>query len=218
MNRFFISHNNIDRLFYAHPVNRALLALALITLAQFASAESVTPADIVAGKPIPASTSPDGKLCLLEVFHDSSTQNSVIFATTDRKENLGYADIFTEWSTDRPHKGRTTVDPEIPTAPAQPSTTQSPSTAQFPFIAALATASSGLETHDILVAACGHWGVSRVRVVSSGQRPLRWPAGDIVTVEVSVRLKDGKQLRRSFPIHAPLKANPFSSEHFNSIS
>ena len=175
-----------------------------MTLAQFASAESVTPADIVAGKIIPTSTSPDGKLCLLEVFHDGTTQNSVIFATADRKQNLGYADIITEWSTDRPHKGRTTVvwSPDS-TRAAVHDTIAKHSTVSI--YRRVGERFERLETHDILAAACAHWGISRERVVSSGQRPLRWPAGDIVTIEVSARLKDGKQLRRSFPIHAPLE-------------
>lgn len=185
-------------------MNRIPLALTLITLAQFASAASVTPADIVAGKLIPASTSPDGKLCLLEVFHDGTTQNSVIFATADRKQNLGYADISTEWSTDRSHRARTTVVWSSDSARA----------AVHDTIAKHSTVSiyrrvgdrfERLKTHDILAAACAQWGIPRERVVSSGQCPLRWPAGDIVTIEVSARLQDGKHLRRAFPIHAPLE-------------
>jgi len=175
-----------------------------MTLAPFASADSVTPADIVAGKLIPASPSPDGKLCLLEVFHGGTTGNSVIFATTDRKQNLGSADIATEWSTDRPHKRRTTVvwNPDSTRAAVHDTFSKHSAVSIYRRVG---DRFERLETHDILAAACGHWGISRESVISSGQRPMRWSAGDIVTIEVSVRLKDGRQLRRAFPIHAPLE-------------
>lgn len=46
---------------------------------------------------------------MLEVFQNVTTITSVILATSDRKTNLGNIPILTTYSTDRPHKGRTTV-------------------------------------------------------------------------------------------------------------
>src|SRR6187399_870897 len=88
---------------------RIATLLLILGLPAHLLAESIVPENITAGKLVPNSTSPDGKVCLLEVFHHDTTQNSVIFATTDRTKNLGYAPATTVWSTDIPYKGRTTI-------------------------------------------------------------------------------------------------------------
>jgi hypothetical protein len=180
------------------------VALILLVVCSLLRAESVLPENIQQGKLIPSTTSPDGKYCLLEVFHSDTTQNSIIIATTDRKQNLGPVSVHTGWSTDKPHKGRTTVlwSPDSKRFVVHDS---------FPkhsrvFIHRLTAAGfEQLTTHDILAAACGHFGIKLDSVVSSGQLPTKWPGGDLVQIEVSVRLKNGKKLRHTFPIHAPLQ-------------
>lgn len=180
------------------------VALILLVVASAVKAESVLPENIQNGKLIPSSTSPDGKYCLLEVFHSDTTQNSVIIATTDRKQNLGSVSVHTEWSTDKPHKGRTTVlwSPDSKRFVVHDSFSKHSKA----FIHRLTAAGfEHLTTHDILAAACGRFGIKLDSVASSGQVPTKWPAGDLVHIEVVVRLKNGKRLTHTIHIHAPLQ-------------
>ena len=180
-------------------------ALILLAACSLLRAESVLPENIQSGKLIPGSTSPDGVYCLLEVFHSDTTQNSVIIATTDRKRNLGYAEVATEWSTDAPHKGRTTVvwHPDSRRFVVHDSF---PKNSKAVIYRLTEKGFECLTTHDILSAACGHFGIKPDSVSSSGQVPLKWH-GDLVDIEVAVRQKSGQRLRHTFPIHAPLQGS-----------
>lgn len=181
-----------------------LVAFCFFIAAALVQAESVLPVNIQQGKPLPGSTSPDKKYFLLEVSHSETTQNSVIIATTDRTQNLGTVDVHTEYSTDKSHKGRTTI-------------VWNPDSKRFAIHDALSKHSKAsihrltvtdferVPTHDILAAACGHFGIKPESISSSGQVPTSWPSGDLVFVEVAVRLKNGTRMKHTFGIHAPLQ-------------
>ncbi len=180
------------------------IALILFAVASLLRAESVLPKNIQQGKLIPGSISPDRKYCLLEVFHSDTTQNSVIIATTDRKQNLGTADVHTECSTDAPHMGRTTVvwNPDSKRFVVHDAF---PKHSNASIHRLTAAGFEQLLSHDILAAACGHFGIKLESISSSGQLPTKWPCGDLVYLEVAVRLKNGQRLRHTFSIHAPLQ-------------
>ena len=181
-----------------------IAALFLLLVASPLQAEAVLSEDIQQGKLIPGSTSPDGKYCLLEVFHSGGTGSSVIIATTDRKQNLGTVEVQTEWTTDKPHKGRTTVlwNPDSKRFVVHDSF---PKHSKASIHRLTAAGFEHLTTHDLLAAACGHFGIKLDSVTSSGQPPAKWPGGDVVHIEVAVRLKSGKRLRHAFLVHAPLQ-------------
>lgn len=176
--------------------------LFFVGMAALARADQIQPKNIADGKVVPASVSPDKKYCLMEVFWGDTTGTSVIFTTAGRVGNLGLVRMYTEWATDRPYKDRLSI-------------VWSPDSARVAIYDSLHKHSEvsiyriaggrfeRMPTHDLLVAACGRWGVSRESVVSSGQRPLRWSAEDIVEVEVSAKLKDGGTRRAILPVHAP---------------
>lgn len=178
-------------------------ALILFAVCHLLRAESVLPENLKSGKLIPGSTSPDGVYCLLEVFHSDTTQNSVIIATTDRMRNLGFADVFTEWSTDAPHKGRTTVVWHTDSKRFVVHDSY-PKNSKAEIYRLTENGFERLTTHDLLSAACGHFGIRADSVASSGQLPLKWH-GDLVDIEVAVRQKSGQRLRHPFAIHAPLQ-------------
>ncbi|MGL5018295.1 MAG: hypothetical protein ACRDBP_09195 [Luteolibacter sp.] len=171
--------------------------------------ESVTPADIRAGKRVPGSTSPDKKHCLLEVFHDGTTQNSVIFSNADRTGNLGRASLATVWSTDIPYSKRAA----ILWSPDSTSVALHDSLNKHSVVAIYRHSDSGfasLETPDLLAEACRRWSVDRVDLLSSGQRPLRWDGNEKIAVEVSAKQKSSKKLTTTVhlivPKEGPIKA------------
>ena len=170
------------------------------------TAESVTPANIAEGKLVHGSNSPDGKFCLLEVFHSATTQNSVIFATTDRKQNLGFAPLSTEWATDRPYARRTTIvwapdSRRIATHDtlAKNSTLKIHRLADHLF--------QEIPVPDLLAIACQRWKIESSKVVSSGQRPLRWDDEDILRVQISAKIKGGQTLELQLRLHVPKEGN-----------
>lgn len=170
-------------------MKRILLAFGLLALSPLARAESVTPADIAAGKLVPGSISPDGKICLLEVFHDRTTMNSVIFATADRQQNLGHLGIHTEWSTDRPHKGRTTVlwSPDGTRVAIHDSIPKHSSPEIYRLVEGRI---ERVPLPDLLPGLCRDWKVAAKSLASSGQLPVRW-SGETLTLTVSAKLEKG---------------------------
>lgn len=180
------------------------IPLFLLVASCLVQAEGVLPENIQRGKLVPGSTSSDGKYCLLEVFHSETTQNSVIIATTDRKQNLGSVEVATEWSTDRPHKGRTTVlwSPDNKRFVVHDSF---PKHSKASIHRLTASGFEQLPTQDVLAAACAHFGIKVDSIACSGQMPIKWCSGDLVQIEVTLRLKDGRRLKHAFAIHAPLQ-------------
>lgn len=191
------------------PMKARLILLLLWTLSSnWLAGESVTPADIRAGKLVPGSTSPDKKFFLLEVFHDGTTQNSVIFSNADRTANLGWASLATVWSTDIPYPKRTVII----WSPDSTLVALHDSLNKHSVVAIYRNSDSGfvsLEVPDLLAEACRRWSVARADLVSSGQRPLRWDGNDKVAVEVSAKRKSGKKLTTTVhlivPDEAPIK-------------
>ena len=188
---------------------RFIILMLLALSASWLTGESVTPADIRAGKLVPGSTSPDKKLCLLEVFHDGTTQNSVIFSNADRTANLGWASLATVWSTDIPYSKRAVII----WSPDSTLVALHDSLNKHSVVDIYRRSDSGfatLETPDLLVEACRRWSVDRADLVSSGQRPLRWDSDDKIAVEVSAKRKSGKKLTTTFhlfvPKEGPIKA------------
>lgn len=187
----------------SHLAALCFLSLGLVILLLPAHAESPVATEIVEGKLVPGSISPDGNICMLEVFHNATTINSVILATSDRKIDLGEISILTAYSTGSPHKGRTTVlwNPDNRRVAVHDSLAKN---SELLIYRSEGGTFSRLKTHDLLKSACGHFGISRSSVASSSQYPIAWVKDDILNVEVSVKLKSGKALRHTFPIHAPL--------------
>lgn len=164
--------------------------------------ESITPADILAGKMVPGSVSPDKKHCLLEVFHNGTTRNSVIFSNTDRTANLGRVSLATVWSTDIPYSKRAV----ILWSPDSTSVALHDSLNKHSAIAIYRLSGSGLASlkiPDLLEQACRHWNIHRTELVSSGQRPLRWNGNDRIAVEVSAKRKSGRKLSTTVHLTLP---------------
>jgi hypothetical protein len=151
---------------------------------------------------LPGSESPDGKFCLLDVDVGDTTAKAVIIATSDRRKNLVQTQVHSERSIVRPQTNRVS----ILWAPDSNRVAVHDALAKHSVIAIYRLAGEQfekIEVRDLLPAACAQWGITHDALVSSGQRPVRWSAGDIVSVEVSARAKDGQQLRSTFVIHAP---------------
>jgi len=182
--------------------------LLLVAFPAWLAAGSVLPENITAGKLLPNSTSPDGKFCLLllDFFHSDTTQTSVIFATTDRSKNLGYAPVLTVWISGIPyiHTNRTTIiwaSDSSRVAIHESLRGKKNSTLEIRRL--VGGQFEPVTVPDLLLTACQQWGISRERVVSSGQRPTRWAADDIITVEVSAMLKEGGQRTATLQLNAP---------------
>ena len=189
---------------------RFIILMLLAISSSWLAGESVTPADIQAGKLVPGSTSPAKKHCLLEVFHDGTTQNSVIFSNADRTANLGWASLATVWSTDIPYSKRAVII----WSPDSTSVALHDSLNKHSVVAIYRRSDSGfasLETPDLLAEACRRWSVDRGDLVSSGQRPLQWDGNDKIAVEVSAKRKSGKKLTTTVhlivPKEGPIKAS-----------
>lgn len=179
------------------------LLLLLMCLPVALLAESITARNIAEGKLIPGSTSPDQKFCLLDVQHGDSSGHSTILATTDRKANLGAVLMIVRPAQDPKQLEKLTL---VWSADSQRIALHDSSAkhSELQIYRLVDGRFQRLATHDLLAAACGHWGIARSNVVSSGQRPVKWPVGDRLHVEVSGRLQDGKRLRTTFLLHAPL--------------
>jgi hypothetical protein len=181
---------------------RFIILMLLAISATWLAGESVTPADIRAGKLVPGSTSQDKKHCLLEVFHDGTTQNSVIFSNADRTANLGWASLATVWSTDIPYSKRAIII----WSPDSTSVALHDSLNKHSVVAIYRRSDSGfasIEAPDLLAEACRRWSVDRTDMVSSGQRPLRWDGNDKIAVEVSAKRKSGKKLTITIHLIVP---------------
>ncbi len=181
--------------------------LLLIALPTWLPAESIRPENINAGKLVPGSTSPDRKLCLLEVFYGDTTQTSVIFATADRSKSLGAAPITTVWSTDIPYQGRTT----IVWSPDSSGVAIHDSLGKHSVLEIRRLEGAQFQTvavPDLLLAACQRWGISRERVISSGQRPTNWTAAGNITVEVSAKIKGGGLRTIALQLNVPSDGTP----------
>ena len=168
-------------------------------------AESVDLLDIRKGTPVPGSNSPDGKYCLLDVFHMGTSLDSVIIANTGRTQNLGTVPVKAESSSGISHKGRTSVvwSPDSTRFAVHDASRKH---SRVSIYRLTATGFERAETNNILGAACKHLGITQHSVASSGQKPVQWPAGDTVQVEVSLRLENGKTLRHTLAVPAPLQA------------
>lgn len=183
------------------------LLLLLLCLPVALSAESITARNVAEGKLVPGSTSPDQKFCLLDVQHGDTTAHSTILATTDRKANLGAVLIIARPAQDLNQLEKLTL---VWSADSQRIALHDSSAkhSELQIYRLVNGRFERLATHDMLAAACSHWGIARSNVVSSGQRPVKWPAGDRLHVEVSGRLQNGQRLRTTFRLHAPL-TGPF---------
>jgi hypothetical protein len=165
-------------------------------LAATVVAESIEPRNLVEGKVLADSISPDGRYCFLHVMVGGTSASAVVLATTDRARVLAQTVLRTNqlsilWA---PDSRRVAVHDALPKHSAV--TIYRLAGEQF----------EALEIHDLLAAACGHWGIPRQNVISSGQRPVEWGAANtnLVMIEVAGRLKDGRRLRSRFGIHAPM--------------
>jgi hypothetical protein len=180
-----------------------LLALLCVSL----RAESIEPRNLVEGKIVPGSVSPDGKFCLLDVDVGDTTAKAVIIATSDRRKNLVQTQVRSERSIVRPQANRVVIQ----WAHDNKRVAIHDALAKHSVIAIYRLTGAQfekIEVHDLLQAACAQWGITRDALASSGQRPVRWSTGDIVSVEVSARLKSGQQVRTTFSVHAPLEGKP----------
>jgi hypothetical protein len=186
-------------------------SIAYVCLLAFLSAslraESIEQRNLAEGKIVLGSVSPDGKFCLLDVNVGDTTAKAVIIATSDRRKNLVQTQVHSERSMVRPQTNRVA----ILWAPDNKRVAIHDALAKHSAIAIYRLTGEQfekIEVHDLLQAACAQWGITRDALASSGQRPVRWSAEDIVSVEVSARAKNGQQLRTTFPVHAPLEGKP----------
>lgn len=179
-----------------------MIVIPLLLSASWLAGESVTPADIRTGKLVPGSISPDKKYCLLEVFHEGTTRNSVIFSNTGRTANFGRAALATIWSTDIPYSKRAVIK----WSPDSASIALHDSLNKHSVLIVYRRSNAGfvsLETPDLLAQACRRWTVDRADLVCSGQRPLRWDANDKIAVEVTAKRKSGKMLTTTLHLIVP---------------
>jgi hypothetical protein len=167
-------------------------------------AESVTLSDIRTGKPVPGSNSPDGNYCLLQVFRGETSQASVIIADTGRTRNFGDVPVQAEASSGLLYKGRTSIvwSPDSTRFAVHDASRKHSKVSIYRLTA---TGFERAETSNLFADACGHFGIKEGSVASSGQKPVRWPAGDAVEVEVTLRLQNGKTLRQTLAVPAPLQ-------------
>jgi len=184
---------------------KTLALLQFCLLAFFSAllvAEPIEQSQLTAGKLLPGSISPDGRFCLLDVNVGDTTATAVIIATTDRTQNLARTKIVSERTILKPQTNRVAIlwAPDSRRVALHDSLPKHSSVAIYRLEH---DRFEPLEIQDLLNTACGHWGISRDTVVSSGQRPMRWLRSDLVNIEVSARLMNGQRLRSTFPIHAP---------------
>jgi hypothetical protein len=181
---------------------RFMTSIFLSVLASRLAAEGVTSANIHAGKLVPGSISPDKKHCLLEVFHNDTTQNSVIFSPSDRTANLGHASLSTVWSSDIPYKKRTV----ILWSPDSSSVALHDSLYKHSVLAIYRRGDhefAPLTLPALLDEACKRWSVDRGELVSSGQRPVRWDANDKISIELTAKRKAGEKLSTIIQLRVP---------------
>lgn len=181
---------------------RFIVPVLLSLVASWLPAESVLPENIRAGKLVPGSMSPDEKHCLLEVFHSDTTQNSVIFSNPERSADLGFAPLSTVWSTDKPYEKRTVIlwSPDS-TSVALHDSLAKHSAAEIYRLGDHQFAP--LAIPDLLEEACRIWDVDRGKLVSSGQRPLRWDGNEKISVEVTAKRKAGGKLSTRVQLKVP---------------
>ena len=183
----------------------ALLAVGGATL--LAGAEPyLSPSDLPAGQVLPNSTAPNGQFCFIEGFKGPTTGTAIVLASADRQRVLASAELATLFSTDRPYKGRITIvwSPDSTRVAMHDAINKNSTLA---ILRAAGNTFESVSVPDLLAAACARWGIARTRVATSGQRPLRW-SDDILTVEVSARLKDGGSRTVTLPLHAPVDGAP----------
>lgn len=168
----------------------AALALTVALGAGAVFAEPLLPRNLAAGKALPDSQSPDKRFVILEVFHDGSTQNSVVITPTDRSKYLGFVPIHTEWGTDKPHKGRTTTRWNTISSLVSVHDSFSKHSKLHIFRVTDAGAKS-LVLPDLLKRCASDLAVPMASVRSSGQLPTKWV--DDSVLEVTVRLKTNQK-------------------------
>lgn len=184
-------------------ISRFLVLLLLFAVA-FAQAEDVDLSDVREGKPLPGSKSPDEKYCLLEAFHMGTSACSVIIADTRQTKNFGKVPVKAEPSSGLAYKGRTSIvwNPDSKRFAVHDASGKHSKVSVYRLVG---DGFELAETGDIFAAACNHFGIRRDNVVSSGQQPVKWPAGDALEVEVSLKLKNGKTLRHTLAVQVPLQ-------------
>jgi hypothetical protein len=181
-----------------HACSLSLLAAPAIT-------ERIEPRHLAAGRMLANSTSPDGRYCLLDITKGDTTINMVILATADRTRVLAFTSVQSERTLVRPISNGVSIlwAPDSKRVAVHDA---APKHSAVTIYRLAGEQFERLEINDLLSAACGKWGISGDKLISSGQRPLEWLAANtnLVMVELAGRLQDERRLRSTFGVHAPL--------------
>jgi hypothetical protein len=177
----------------------------LAFLAASAIAEQIEPRHLAAGRMLANSTSPDGRYCLLGITHGDTTAYAVVLATADRTKIMALTKMVSERAMLRPLTNRISIvwSPDSKRVAVHDA---SPKHSAVTIYRLASEQFEPLEINDLLSAACGKWGISGDKLISSGQRPLEWLRANtnLLMIAVAGRLKDGRRLRSTFGVHAPL--------------
>lgn len=147
---------------------------------------------ITKGGIVKGSTSPDGRYALIEYhFIPEETKTRIGIKPVDRSRLLCEVDSRTKWMTDR----------EVPTfldflwsADSTLLATHD-SLVRHSYLSMYQVAqgtAKALAVPDLLVVACKRLGISKSKVASSGQVPVKWTTNKRLNVRVRLKLKSGK--------------------------
>jgi hypothetical protein len=165
-----------------------IIALAVATILGVGTSfgEPIRPRDLAEGKVLPDSVSPDQRFVILEVHHGSSTQTSIVITPSDRSKYLTIIPIYSEWTTDRSHKVRTTTKWNSTSSLVAVHDSISKHSKLHVFHVTDPD-TKRLVVPDLLKQCATALGVNAESSRSSGQLPTQWI--DPATLEVTVRLK-----------------------------
>lgn len=122
-------------------------------------------------------------------FRDDTTQNSVVITPSDRSENLAFVPIQKEWTTDKPHKGRTKIKWNRTSSLVAVHDRMAKHSNLHIFRVTDARADC-LVVPDLRKKCARDLGVAETSLRSSGKVPSKWV--DASVLEVVVRLKTNR--------------------------
>ena len=182
---------------------KLIIAFALCAFSLFAGEPPpLSPSDLSKERILPESKSPNGQFCFIEGNVGPTTRTAIVLASTDLQRVFAGADLATRYSTDKPYKGRIVI---VWNSASDRVATHDNSAKQSR-VSIFRASEGGFATvpvPDLLEAACQAWGVKREAILTSGQRPTKWTAPEVLAVEVAAKVKGGKERTIVLQVEVP---------------